>query len=245
MKKWIFISALLSSTLSLATICNKDDRIPSYKTPIGRLSNGCTITMLGRSTAITAGHCVDDLDSSYFVEFNVLRSNNLREMRRSIYSDRYEIDLSSVYYKKNNIGDDYAIFKLKRNQYTYRFAGDVQGAYQIDYYYMPKPGDSYEITGYGTSHIPTLNLVQKSHQGWMRSSSIKYGWINYYVDTTGGNSGSTIINIQNGKIIGIHTHGGCRKDKSFSPKGNNGTLLYSKPNLIRKILQYLDEEKYL
>src|SRR5690606_40921165 len=46
----------------------------------------------------------------------------------------------------------------------------------------------------------------------------------YQVDTTGGNSGSPVIDEATGEAVGVHTHGGCTTAGTGS---NSGTSLFN------------------
>jgi hypothetical protein len=78
------------------------------------------------------------------------------------------------------------------------------------------------ITGYGSTSSPvpgSWNLAQKTDVGSFVSapgSSLRYN-----PDTTGGNSGSAVLDDTTNTAIGIHTHGGC----SSSGGSNQGTSL--------------------
>ncbi|HSS65518.1 MAG TPA: hypothetical protein VLS27_13875, partial [Gammaproteobacteria bacterium] len=79
------------------------------------------------------------------------------------------------------------------------------------------------ITGYGTTGAPApleWSLVQKTHTGPFVTSAITT--VQYQTDTTGGNSGSPIVDETTGLAIGIHTHGGCFGDGSGA---NSGTAI--------------------
>src|SRR5690606_1209852 len=83
-------------------------------------------------------------------------------------------------------------------------------------------GQTIRITGYGTGGGPssTWSQVQKTHTG--PYSSLSGTTVRYRVDTTGGNSGSPVENESDaGKVIGIHTHGGC----TSSGGSNAGTAI--------------------
>ena len=87
---------------------------------------------------------------------------------------------------------------------------------------VPPPvlGQTIRITGYGTTNPPVpneWNLVQKTHSG--PYVAFMGTLVQYQVDTTGGNSGSPVINMATGEAIGIHTHAGC----NLGGGENNGT----------------------
>ena len=61
--------------------------------------------------------------------------------------------------------------------------------------------------------------MQHTHNGLIAGASLSS--LQYAVDTTGGDSGSPVINDGTGEAIGIHTHAGC----SAGGGANNGTSL--------------------
>ena len=91
---------LISSSITLSSdksICGLfDDRRPSFNPSVGRVlrpgdKNGCSITLIGKTCAISAGHCHERLDS---VEFNVPLSDAEGKIRPSDPSDVYPVDKS-------------------------------------------------------------------------------------------------------------------------------------------------------
>jgi trimeric autotransporter adhesin len=61
------------------------------------------------------------------------------------------------------------------------------------------------------------NQIQQTHTGPLYS--VTNSRLLYVTDTTGGNSGSPIIEESTGRAVGVHTHGGC-----YSTGGaNSGT----------------------
>lgn len=209
---FFFSSLVFANEKSEESICDgRDNRRISNKAPVGRL-RGCTLTMIGSSCAVSAGHC-----SSTFthVRFNT-RDNS------QILEDSYQVDRQSVVAQDNGKGDDWAVLRLKRNAYTGQWPGDVQGTFPIARR-RASVGDIIEITGYGTSASFSRSLHQQTHEGEITRftrggirrllgffSGKKYAVLEHRADTTGGNSGSAVINQRTGEIIGVHTHGGCR-----------------------------------
>lgn len=234
-----FLTALILSTASFitfaspTTICGEsDDRVLSYNQKIGRLSElgkykGCTITMISNSCAITAGHCFLYKDASkMIVEFNVPHSKE-GEPQASSPEDTYEVDASSVVYESFLTGNDYAVFKLKNNSITKSEAGVMQGFYNVSFE-TPALLEKIRITGFGVDEFDGLKTFsQQTHTGLITrlptptSPIYSQSVIRHNIDTTGGNSGSSIIRESDEMIIGVHTHGGC-----YADGGNNeGTLI--------------------
>ncbi|EQC47153.1 serine protease [Bacteriovorax sp. Seq25_V] len=232
--------AMLIATSPLAndkTICGpSDNREPSYDTRIARASEmkgvaGCTVTMVGRSCAISAGHCVDALEK---LSFNVPRSIN-GQPQASSAEDTYYRTKDFLRYENSGPGRDWAVIRVLPNKITGNYPGDVQGFYKVDLKDKPSRGESISITGYGLDGADmTNNLAQQTHKGeilktrtWGAKSLLEHN-----VDTMGGNSGSSIISVATGKIIGIHTHGGCTE------KGgeNKGTLI-AKSKTFKSVIE--------
>jgi hypothetical protein len=64
----------------------------------------------------------------------------------------------------------------------------------------------------------TLSQTQTTHTGPLS------GWVgnllSYRVDTTGGDSGSAVVNTATGQVIGIHTNAGCNADGTGANQGS-------------------------
>lgn len=212
------LSLLLTSSLQaygIESICgDKDDRVLSYDSKIGRLSTGdkhlgCTVTMISKDCGITAGHCKPALE---YAEFQVPLSTSDGKTLPSKLEDKYYIDQDSIITQEGHysLGNDWALVNFKKNEITGKFPGEVQGYYKIGLR-IPQIGDKIVITGHGVDHDDKeKNGVQQTHFGYVTSKSTTSSRFSYNADTTGGNSGSSILNHKN-EIIGIHTNGGCSK----------------------------------
>lgn len=169
---------------------------------------------------ITAGHC--STSSLQTIQFNVPLSNNQGQIQHPGPEDQYSVDVSSKQSLSGSIGQDWGYFGVFRNTETGLSAYQAQGEYHI-LASTPPPvnGQTIRITGYGTTGggVPReWNQVQKTHTGPFRSFSGTT--VRYHVDTTGGNSGSCVLNEDTGEAIGVHTHAGCSSDPNSA---NNGT----------------------
>jgi V8-like Glu-specific endopeptidase len=232
----IFLSVGWISTSfasSEKTICGQqDDRVPSYNPKVARVLEvgapaGCTITMIGRTCAISAGHCLPTFEAA---EFNTPLSSN-GNIQHPDKEDIYMVDKSSIVSKNAGIGNDYAVLRLKANSITGKFAGDLQGHYNVSFD-MPKTGDMVRITGYGADRGDRdRNFAQQTHSGPIESLPRSGAIMNHRADTMGGNSGSSIIHERTGKIIAIHTHGGCS-----SRGGSNGSTLIATHAKVKKAI---------
>ena len=202
-----------------------DDRQLSYDNRAARLLPiGCSGWLINdcNQCFLTAGHCSTSNDSIQIVQFNVPLSNSNGSLNHPPPEDQYAVDNAS---RQSNggggVGNDYAYFGVFANSNTGLTPFETYGeTYEID---VPPPvqGQNIRITGYGTTSFPVpneWNQVQKTHAGPYFSFSGTA--LSYQTDTTGGNSGSPVIDDSTGLAIGIHTHGGC-SDNS----GNWGTGL--------------------
>ena len=198
------------------TICGStDDRILSYSDRCGRaIPIGCTAWIIddANHTFLTAGHCSENgTGDIQTVEFNVPLSNGSGSIQHPGPEDQYATDSISFQAGYSGIGDDWGYFGCFPNTETGLTPFQAQG----DFYVLsdvapPVTGQQITITGYGTvtSPIsPTWNQVQKTHTG--PYSTLSGTSIAYQTDTSGGNSGSPVLNEDTGEAIGIHTNGGC------------------------------------
>jgi len=206
------------------SICGPtDDRVLSSDNRAARLLPvGCTGWLINdcNSCFLTAGHCSTSNSSINVVQFNVPLSNSEGSLNHPPPEDQYAFDVASR--QSNNgggVGNDYAYFGVFPNSNTGLTPAEAYG----DVYQLATPpqnqGQDIRITGYGTTGngVPRQwNQVQKTHTGPF--FSFNGTTLSYQTDTTGGNSGSPVINEDTGEAIGIHTHGGCGNNS-----GNYGT----------------------
>ncbi|MHC5066712.1 MAG: trypsin-like serine peptidase [Planctomycetota bacterium] len=188
-----------------------DDRSLSSDNRQGRLSSGCTGWMIGKESALSAGHC-GATGRNMILSFKVPLSATNGALRASSPNDQYPYQVLAAL--ANGVGADYGVARVGPNSNTGLFPPE---AYGEGFYQLAPPPESplsqiIRITGYGSvasdSNLPrTHNQVQKTHFGPMRFASTTS--LQYATDTTGGNSGSPVIHENTGAAIGIHTHGGC------------------------------------
>ncbi len=245
MIKGIIISTSLliaaSSFARVKSICGQDDRVLSFNSKIGRLSEegmhkGCTATMIGNSCAITAGHCESVLIRA---EFNTPVSvDNVPQ--GSDLKDVYQIDQDTINAVNGGPGDDWAVFKFKPNAITGKLPGVVQGTYDVSFDKIKK-GMKIEITGYGKDDGDLdKHFAQQVHNGKITKIGNMYSSqaMEHVADTMGGNSGSSIIRVDTQEIVGIHTHGGCSRYGG----SNMGTIISGHSKLIKAIKACLASE---
>ncbi|MHC4107554.1 MAG: trypsin-like serine peptidase, partial [Planctomycetota bacterium] len=206
------------------SICGPDDdRLLSSDPRAARVVPvGCTVWLIDdvNHCFLTAGHCTGT--SFSIVEFNVPLSDGGGSIVHPPPEDQYAVDPASVQSNGGQgTGDDWAYFGCFSNPVTGLTPFEAQG----DFFVLadtppPVAGQTIRITGYGTTSSPAppeWNQVQKTHSGPYVTFSGTL--VQYQVDTTGGNSGSPVIEESSDIAIGIHTHAGC----SLSGGENNGT----------------------
>lgn len=217
---------------SQKSICGVDDRVPSSLPKVGRLlgkitdSGGCTVTMISKTCALSAGHC-----SSTFgiAQFNTPPSRRGR-IQHPAQEDMYPVDKTNSVWKYTGLGNDWAVLRIGANQVTGLYAGDVQGTYEVEFG-KPSNGDIIRITGYGLDRSdPERNLAQQTHTGEI--TRLRGSTMYHVADTMGGNSGSSIIREADQKIVGIHTNGGCS-----SRGGSNAATVISENNELKKAIR--------
>jgi V8-like Glu-specific endopeptidase len=209
---------------AITSICGAtDDRVLSDDVRVARkFPSGCTVWLIDDANHcfLTAGHCTGALN---VVEFNVPLSGSDGSARHPGPEDQYTVDPVSMQSNGGQgVGNDWAYFGCFPNSTTGLTAYETQGAYFVLADAAPPVDDQLiTITGFGSTSSPVppqWNRAQKTHDGpyhEMTGTTVRYR-----TDTTGGNSGSPVIDASTGMAIGIHTHGGC------SGGANNGTAIH-------------------
>lgn len=246
MKLLSLLILLLTSSFAYAnyqekSICGLDDRVPSTDPKVGRAlgkmtdPGGCTVTMISSSCAISAGHCKSTFG---FAEFNTPPSKN-GQIQHPGPEDIYEFDKSSIKHSYQGLGEDWAVMKILPNNVTGLLPGDAQGHYEVTFD-APEQSEGVSITGYGLDRSdPDRNLAQQTHSGEIVSFGTYTPTVMYHnADTMGGNSGSSIIGHKSGKIIAIHTNGGCSRRGGT----NASMLIHNSPELVKAIRSCLASE---
>lgn len=227
--KAIIILLFISTQLHAIdkTICGStDDRVLSNEPEVGRASKrsaniGCTATMISNSCAVSAGHCTKSLEK---LSFNVPISIATIP-QRSITADIYYQDKKFLKSETNGEGDDWAVFKLKKNIVTGLYPGEAQGFLKVRLNKSVKKGQLVRLTGFGADKSDgSGNFSQQTHNGVIKKVGgflAAKSRLGYEVDTMGGNSGSSIVLESTNEIIGVHAHGSCGTWASY----NEGTLI--------------------
>jgi len=213
------------TTYADRTICGTtDDRQLSNLPGNARLMTvGCTAWMINdvNHQFLTAGHC--GVTTTSVVQFNVPLSTSTGTIQNPPPQDQFPVDFTSNQGLGGGVGNDWRYFGALPNSGTGITAFQHQnGFYTLANVAPPVAGQTIRITGYGTVASPvsqTWRQVQKTHVG--NYFSLTGTTVRYTTDTTGGNSGSPVLNVNTGEAIGIHTHGGC----SSTGGSNSGTAV--------------------
>lgn len=205
---------------SLCGICDVDDRLPTEERWTGRLMPvGCTASMYNTSGCfVSAGHC---MGFAFVQQFQVPLSNPDGSLQHPGPEDQYMVRESSIAFINGGVGLDWGYFTCFANTETELTAIEAQGDYRPIATELP---DEFPVeivvVGYGVAEVGELSQAQKRGVGALAGIESGFGsqepaWY-HRVDTTGGNSGSSIT--YNDKIIGIVSH--CTTDCP-----NIGTLI--------------------
>ena len=193
------------ATAGFCGICDDDDRVASSEAFTGRLMPvGCTASMYNdRGCFVSAGHCMGD---ALIMEFNVPPSNPDGTVQHPGPEDQYPVEQDSIEFTNGGVGDDWSHFTCAANSETGLLAAEVQGEFIPISSSLPTeyPVDL-EIYGYGVDTEPQNSQTQQLSTGPLlgTQSGCNPSWF-HLADTTGGNSGSSIL--YKGEIIGIVTH---------------------------------------
>lgn len=223
------------------SLCGKDNRQFSYDQKVARVVEsldkytGCSATMIGTDCAISAGHCIKILN---FLEFNIPHPRTGELGSHAAPEDTYTINKSSIVFLDKGMGKDWAVFKVNPNAITGKLAGEVYGSYEISYK-KPRRREMLSITGHGmVRNDRETSGLQRVAKGKLKGFSILFkNSFTYKVDTEPGNSGSAVISEKTGKIVGIHTNGGC----SETGGENRGTIIAKNKDLIKAIKSCLSK----
>lgn len=197
---------------------SNDDRVDAADDAIGRIVPiGCTGWIITNGKLVTAGHCIGS--NADIIEFNVPKSNPDRTIVHPGPEDQYPIgNFVSPYPSSPSRANDWGVFEGFANSQTGLTPIQGQGAsYNV---VQDAPGSNITITGFG-SDTGIDNQTQQIHTGPL--SSVTDTFVRYRADTTGGNSGSPIIDAATGNAIGVHAYGGC-SGSGGSNSGERATI---------------------
>ncbi|KAA3660204.1 MAG: PKD domain-containing protein, partial [Calditrichaeota bacterium] len=201
------------------SICDvNDDRVPSTNPRTGRLVPvGCTGWIIDNGKYLTAGHCLSGGSAQTF-QFNVPNSLPDGTLQHPGPEDQYTVISSSLQYTDGGVGNDWGVYEVEDNAQTGLQPIDAMGAsFTLAQDLGPA---NIRITGYGVDNDDLdLTQTQQTHVGPSAGSSGTT--MRYRTDTTGGNSGSPVIDEATGNAVGIHTHGGCGSGGSGNNSGTS------------------------
>ncbi len=194
----------LDTTQSKSQCGSVDNRTDSNDDAIGRIVPiGCTGWIIRNGRFVTAGHCLTS--RAQIIEFNVPKSNSNRSIVHPGPEDQYPIGNFVTNYVRGQVITDWGVFTAGANSITGLTPIQAQGkSFNVT---RNNPQGPIRITGFGTD-TGSDNQTQQTHQGPL--TSFDGSFVNYQTDTTGGNSGSPIIDEATGNAVGVHAYGGCR-----------------------------------
>lgn len=206
----------------LNDLCGADSRTASSDARMGRLlanAQVCTAFMINDTNSffLTAGHCGSLVGG--VVQFNVPLSTTTGAIVHPPPQDQYTVDSASVQRSTSGVSNDWSYFGVWANTQTGLVPIQRYGARFELATTLPAPqGRTARVTGYGRVTAPAdlrLNSVQTTDAGAL--TMVQGDVIKYLTDTTGGNSGSPVIDEGTGRVLGIHYLAGCNTG------GNQGT----------------------
>lgn len=214
------------------SICGStDDRVPADDPASARMLPGlCTAWLVNDrpSALMSAGHCAPQAGA--IIEFNVPESTIGGSMVHPSPSDQYPVDLASVQTQVGgaSTGNDWMSFGVFPNSNTGMMPLEAQGfSYRTATSLPPVDGRNVRVGGYGAVVLPvplTRNYVYSEHVGELIAAAGNS--IQYNADTTGGNSGSAVVDLVSGLAVAVHTNGGCNTN------GFNRGTATKRPELV-------------
>ena len=197
------------------SICDLDDRIASNEPRVARIDPiGCTGWIIDNGKHLSAGHCLSG-NGNDILSFNPPPSLPDGTVQFPGPEDQYSLDQSSFDLTDGGVGNDWGTFGVFNNSVTGKQPIERQGSFSVKQDLGPA---NIRITGFGVDDGVT-NQTNQTDVGPNAGSSGTT--MRYRTDTTGGNSGSPVIDEATGIAVGIHTHGGC-----FSGH-NSGTSFFN------------------
>ncbi|HEU4538184.1 MAG TPA: trypsin-like peptidase domain-containing protein [Polyangiaceae bacterium] len=192
--------------------------VQARKTPVGAMEDTnaddsfkyCSGTLIANDLFLTAGHCVDSTTVGQFVSFNFeLAAGGSSLLAQSHFR------ISQVV-ENGRSGLDYAILRLDGSPGSTFGVAPVRTA-------DPATGAAITIIGHPEGEP---KQIEAGTVASFSGSSIRYG----NLDTLGGSSGSGILDDQ-GRIVGVHTNGGC-----FNGGGTNSGVRISRIRSASNVL---------
>ncbi len=215
------------------TLCSgTDDRVTDTRNGIARmvtlsLNGPCSGTIVTAAGCLfSAGHCVGTFG---IAQFNVPSSNANGTMQHPGVEDQYIVDPSSIVFTNGGQGNDYGYFTCFPNTQTGLTAVEAEGVFYPLASELPPVGTILRVTGFGLDNGADNNTQQTDVGEYVGNAGHT---IHHRVDTTGGNSGSSVVIDATDEVIGIHTHGGCDVGPETFNSGTAITHPALQPELI-------------
>lgn len=217
------------------SICGTDNRVRSSRGASARIFPvGCTAWMTLSGAMATAGHCVgsaSSFETGQAIQYNVPSSLTNGTTQNPPARDQYPVVRGSTRFTNGGTGVDWGAFRVSSNGsgITAQSRGFLQVARTS---VAASNAANIMILGYGVDSTPAGssggrnadNQTLQEHASFWRGTGSNNTRAFYKTDTTGGNSGSPVIEMVSGSLmsIGIHTHGGCSSETGSDT--NSGTL---------------------
>lgn len=205
----------------------------------------------GDRCMLSAGHCfvagTKPDQASTVVEFNVGVNNPPSRANCTLIhppiAKQFAVNPAAILANNGGVGDDWAVFHCFPNPNTGRTPFQEQAAAKILAAAAPVDSATLRVTGYGADANDgalgdnnaacgacanpngARNQIQQTDIGAFINTAGTA--LRHRVDTCGGNSGSPIILVRTGEVVGIHTHAGCEVvgDHNKGTVINHGALL--------------------
>lgn len=226
----------------LESVCGENDLMPvekydgslgvpkafveAHQRPVGLLrKNGrgiCSGTLISDNLFLTAGHCIELGVEGVEAVFNFQTDPN-GELRES---EAFRvIKVLEVEYKEEqrdeNLGIDYAILQLEGNPGTkYGFTRIANAD--------PREHDMLCIIQHPEG---TPKMIEAGPVSGLKGNYIHYNSL----DTLKGASGSGILFYPSGKIVGVHTNGGCTPSEEGANRGTRISFLLEISPILNEI----------
>ena len=223
---WQLYRAVIEENPPLMTICGVDDRTPYTDSRVVRLltSSGANAStgfvVSDDDCVITAGHALPSFGFS--AEINVPPSSATGALVHPPVADQFAVDMNTLQFQNLGTGNDWGVLNLERNVNGERIA-DQYGWFALAGQ-APAPGTEVFLPGYGTD-VGALNQTLQVDSAPL--SFVNGTYLQYPIDTTGGNSGSPIVKVGTNLVYGIHAVGSCT-----TLFGSNGGTGVWEPSLV-------------